>query len=339
MATIKDIALKANVSIATVSRVLNADQTMSASAETRARIFAAADELGYTKHKKNLTSQSSTHRTIAIVQWFSEQEEADDLYYYSIRVGIERKALELGYEIIRIFNNDPISSIATVDGVIAIGKYSPQQMEEFEKLNPLIIFVDNDTLIHGYTCITTDFDNSVINVLQHFISQGQENIGMIIGAEYTADKTLPLQDPRAYTFQNYLEERNLYRPDYIYTGEFSTTAGYELMKKAIQEHPTDLPEAFFIGSDALAVGALRALQEAKIKVPEEVSIISFNDTAIAKQVYPALSAVTVYTEEMGVRAMQEIDSHILHTVPEIPYMIKLITHLTLRESSLNTPKK
>ena len=57
--------------------------------------------------------------------------------------------------------------------------------------------------------------------------------------------------------------------------------------------------SLFMASDALAVGALRALQEASIPVPDRVSLISFNDTSIAKHVYPPLSTVTVYTEEMG----------------------------------------
>ena len=61
----------------------------------------------------------------------------------------------------------------------------------------------------------------------------------------------------------------------------------------------DFRQPFFMASDALAVGALRALQEASIPVPDRVSLISFNDTSIAKHVYPPLSTVTVYTEEMG----------------------------------------
>ena len=106
------------------------------------------------------------------------------------------------------------------------------------------------------------------------------------------------------------------------------------MKDMIDEQKEQMPKAFFIASDALSVGALRALQEAGIAVPQDVQIISFNDTSIAKYVYPPLSAVTVFTEEMGKQALQMLDQVIKTDERPIPYMIKLSTKLTLRESSL-----
>ena len=76
-----------------------------------------------------------------------------------------------------------------------------------------------------------------------------------------------------------------------------------MMEQLIQALGDDLPTAFFMASDALAVGALRSLQEHQIAVPDRVSLISFNDT-IAKYVFPALSTVTVYTEGNGQQAIQ-----------------------------------
>ena len=105
------------------------------------------------------------------------------------------------------------------------------------------------------------------------------------------------------------------------------------MEQLIQALGKELPTAFFIASDALAVGALRALQEHHIAVPDRVSIISFNDTSIAKYVYPALSTVTVYTEEMGKQAIQMLWQTFQGTQPSVPYMVKLATKLTIRDSS------
>ena len=124
MATIKDIAHAAGVSSATVSRVLNQDQAMSVSDETRNKIFTIAKQLGYKKSKKTNKRSKSSHR-IAIIEWYTEQEELDDLYYYSIRLGAEKRAQELSYEIIRIFNNDSMAQLENIDGVIAkIGRAS-----------------------------------------------------------------------------------------------------------------------------------------------------------------------------------------------------------------------
>lgn len=333
MATIKDIAQTAGVSPATVSRVLNYDKSMSVSDETRKKIFDIAEQLNYKKSNRQKKTASQTHR-IAIVEWYTELEELDDLYYYSIRLGIEKKAQELGYDIVRIFNNDSLSQLEQIDGIIAIGKFSSKQVKELEQYSPALLFVDSDTLDQGHSCVTTDFEHAVTHVLDHFLQQGIREIGMIAGREETADGTTSLDDPRLACFCRYLSDKGLYQQAYVKIGKFSSESGYQLMKDMIDEQKEQMPKAFFIASDALSVGALRALQEAGIAVPQDVQIISFNDTSIAKYVYPPLSTVTVFTEEMGKQALQMLDQMIKTDESPIPYMIKLSTKLTLRESSL-----
>ena len=333
MATIKDIAQTAGVSPATVSRVLNYDKSMSVSDETRKKIFDIAEQLNYKKSKRQKKTSPQTHR-LAIVEWYTELEELDDLYYYSIRLGIEKKAQELGYDIVRIFNNDSLSQLEQIDGIIAIGKFSSKQVKELEQYSPALVFVDSDTLDQGHSCVTTDFEHAVTHVLDHFLQQGFREIGMIAGREETADGTTSLDDPRLACFCRYLSDKGLYQQAYVKIGKFSSESGYQLMKDMIDEQKEQMPKAFFIASDALSVGALRALQEAGIAVPQDVQIISFNDTSIAKYVYPPLSTVTVFTEEMGKQALQMLDQVIKTDESPISYMIKLSTKLTLRESSL-----
>ncbi|WP_061594754.1 LacI family DNA-binding transcriptional regulator [Streptococcus gordonii] len=333
MVTIKDIAHAAGVSSATVSRVLNQDQAMSVSDETRIKIFTIAEQLGYKKSKKTNKRSKFSHR-IAIIEWYTEQEELDDLYYYSIRLGAEKRAQELGYEVIRIFNNDSLTQLENIDGIIAIGKFSPDKIKELETYSDKLVFVDSDTLNYGHSCVTTDFENSVINVIDYFINNGLKKIGMIAGQETSSDKSTLLSDPRLNTFQSYLKQLKLYDPNLIKIGSFSSEAGYKIMKKFIIELGDNLPQAFFAANDALASGALRALQEAKIPVPERVSLISFNDTSLAKYMYPKLSTVTVFTEEMGKQAIQILEQSFLKDSPSVAYMVKLATRLTIRESSL-----
>ena len=97
MATIKDIACLAGVSQATVSRVLNGDQTLSVSNATKKRIMEAAEELSY--RKKPIRKQSSSK--IALIQWHSEKEELEDLYYMSIRRGVEKRCQKLALQVER----------------------------------------------------------------------------------------------------------------------------------------------------------------------------------------------------------------------------------------------
>ena len=333
MVTIKEIAHAAGVSSATVSRVLNQDQAMSVSDEMRTKIFTIAEQLGYKKSKRTNKHSKSSHR-VAIIEWYTEQEELDDLYYYSIRLGAEKRAQELGYEIIRIFNNDSMAQLENIDGIIAIGKFSPDKIKELETYSDNLVFVDSDTLNYGHSCVTTDFENSVINVIDYFINNGLKKIGMIAGQETSSDKSTLLSDPRLNTFQSYLQQLKLYDPNLIKIGSFSSEAGYKIMKKFIIELGDNLPQAFFAANDALASGALRALQEAKIPVPERVGLISFNDTSLAKYMYPKLSTVTVFTEEMGKQAIQILEQSFQKDGSSVPYMVKLATRLTIRESSL-----
>lgn len=95
------------------------------------------------------------------------------------------------------------------------------------------MFVDSDTLNAGHPCVTTDFDNAVIKVLDYFMDQGFTKIGMIAGEERTTDQQELIVDQRFRTFKNYAYENNLYNPNYIFVGDFSAQAGYELMKKPL----------------------------------------------------------------------------------------------------------
>lgn len=331
MVTIKDIAKEADLSPATISRVLNGDASLSVSQETRDRIFHTAQELGYTKHLKKQSPQQKG--AIGIVQWYTESEELADLYYYSIRASIEQTASLLGYQIIRSFNDLTNPLLQEVDGIIAVGKFSSGQIAELASLSPKLIFVDSDTLTEGFSCVTTDFVHSVQTVIDHFRFQGLTDIGLLVGQEKTTDGHQLPTDPRLTAFRSYLDTLGILREDFIYQGTFSTQSGYELMSQAIEDLGDQLPPAFFMANDTLAVGALRALQERQIAVPERVQLITFNDTAITRQVYPALSSISVYTEEMGQEAMQLLDRIMTSPTPHHPRKIKLGTQLVIRESS------
>ncbi|KRL58518.1 LacI family DNA-binding transcriptional regulator [Latilactobacillus fuchuensis] len=329
MATIKDIAQLANVSNATVSRVLNYDQTLSVGDETRQRIFEAAEQLNYTKSPKKNNPQ---HGRIAIVEWYTAKEELEDLYYLSIRLGVETKLQELGYEVTRFFQNDPFNTLSDALGVIVIGKYSPAQIQRLKKLNPNLVFVDMNTLDYEISCIMTDFKSPIKSVLDHFIAQKITKIGMLTGQESTADQVQLGVDPRLTHFETYLTTKNLYHPEWILTGDFTPESGYQLTMQLLKEHAASLPEALFIANDAMAVGTLRALHESGIQVPEQLSLISFNDTSICQYTFPTLSSVKVYTDQMG-QAAAELLIKQLNADQVIPQVITIGTTLTLRNSS------
>ncbi|ASN04166.1 LacI family DNA-binding transcriptional regulator [Virgibacillus necropolis] len=303
MATIKDIAQKAGVSPATVSRVLNYDASLSVADATKKKVFEAAEELSYRKRPgKRYTGQK-----IAVVHWYTEKEELSDLYYLSIRLGIEQRCKQLDLDPdIYFFNNIDDINADEIEGIIAVGKFSNQQVKELTAINPAVVFVDYSPNEDKYDAVVIDFEKATQKIIDYFISTEHKEIGFIGGREFLKGQTEPLDDLREKTFKNYMREKGLFDERFVYVGSFSVEDGYNLMAKAIEELGDNLPTAFFTSSDVMAIGSLRALHEAGVAVPDRVSVIGINDMSISKYVYPSLSTIKVYTELMGETAVDTL---------------------------------
>lgn len=294
MATLKDIAKAADVSIATVSRVLNEDETLSVGDDTRRRIWEIAEELNYKKIKKR-----TPLRKIMLIQWYSREEELDDLYYQAIRVAVEKRADEKSLTTVSHFQAIPETIEADIDGICAIGKFSTKQIQQLKKFNRPLCFIDSDQSQLKEDSVVVDFEATIQEIIDYIISAGHEKIGFLGGEEFTQDKAYVLTDPRKVWFREGLKQLKLYRKEYFYAGNFSTHSGQEMMKQALLDHGDDLPTIFFAGNDSIALGAMRELQDAKIPVPDQVSLIGFNDSNVARYMYPALTTVKVDTAELG----------------------------------------
>lgn len=329
MATIKDIAQLAGVSIATVSRVLNYDTSLSVSDETKKRIFEVAEELSY--KKKSVRKQESGK--IALLQWYTEKEELEDLYYMSIRLGVENRCRHHGIQVEKYFqdNIEDLKEAEDIQGLIAIGKFSSKQVSELEKRTKNLVFVDTSPDEERFDSVVIDFEKATKKVLDHLIDKGHRDIGYIGGREVFKDKTSAIEDAREKTFKQYLAEKDLLNEAVMYNGTFSANDGHSLMKRAIEEHGDRLPTAFFAANDSIAVGALRALLEEGIAVPERVNIIGVNDISISKYVFPSLSTVKVYTELMGETAVDTLLERIEGR--KVAKKIYIGTKLILRNSS------
>ncbi|WP_273851323.1 LacI family DNA-binding transcriptional regulator [Guptibacillus spartinae] len=328
MATIKDIAQKVKCSTSTVSRVLNYDETLSVSDDTKKRIFEVAEELSYSKKrgKKSLTPK------IAIIHWYTEKEELNDLYYMSIRLGVEQRCQEERLELVKIFkdNYDELEK-ENIQGMIAVGKFSSDEIASLNKVTPNIVFVDYDPDNERYDAVVVDFEKATKKVLDYFTSRGHERIGYIGGRETFRDASAEIVDERELTFKRYMTECDKNHEAYVYTGSFTVDDGYSLMKRAIDELGDELPTAFFVGNDTMAIGCLRALHENGVAVPERVSLIGVNDISVSKYVYPALSTVKVYTELMGETAVGLLMERLLRR--KVAKKVTMSTKLKLRKSS------
>ena len=329
MATIKDIAQKAGVSISTVSRVLNYDPTLSVTEETRRKIFEAAEQLSY---KKKVVKRPESTPKIALVNWYTETEELSDFYNLSIRYGVENRCKTLGVDVVKYFYNEMEGLQAgSLDGIIAVGKFSPYQIRLFKGITENIVFVDYSPEVEDYDSVVVDFEKATKKVIDHFLEKGHQNIGFIGGRELFRDQSAVIVDIREKTFRNYMKEKNLLNEKTIYIGSFSVQDGERMMKQALEEHGENLPSAIYVASDILDIGVLRALLDANISIPERVSVIGVNDISVAKYVYPTLSTVRVHTEFMGETAVDLLLERI--NGRKISKRVFVATELIVRESS------
>jgi LacI family transcriptional regulator len=329
MTTIKEIAEKAGVSITTVSRVLNYDTALSVSEDTRQRIFETAEKLMYRKKPKVKKSIAK----IAIVHWYTEKEEVDDLYYMSIRFGIENRSDHYGIQTSTFFQgNERWMVDERIEGIIALGKFDEQQVGALKKVTNNIVFVDSSPNEELFDSVITDFESATKRVLDHLILHGHQSIGYIGGAENHTNLSGQIVNSREKTFKSYLGEKGIFQKNTVYISDLSAEEGYKLMNKAIQDHGENLPSAFFVGCDTMAFGCLRALLEAQIIVPKRVNIIGMNDLTFSKFVFPSLSTVKVYTELMGETAVDLIMERLKDR--KIPKKVVVSTELIIRNSSV-----
>ncbi|WP_122630762.1 LacI family DNA-binding transcriptional regulator [Lucifera butyrica] len=320
MATIKDIADKAGVSTATVSRVLNYDSTLSVSDETKKKVFETAEELSYEKRADRKVRTAK----IALINWRTEEEELNDLYYMSIRLGVEKRCDQLKMGIVRYFKNGITElSKENIQGMIVIGIYSKEEIAYFKDITSNIVFVDSVVCDEdAFDYVGIDLAGATRKVIGYFLEKDVSRIGYIGEAS----------DIRETTFRSCLKEKGLLNEEYIYTGNLLVSDGYELMKRAVKEHGEQLPAAFFVANDSMAIGCLNALNEARIPVPEKVSIIGINDISISRYTYPALSTVKVYTELMGETAVDLLVERFRDR--NIAKKVIIATKLKIRQSSL-----
>lgn len=332
MATIKDIAEKAGVSSATVSRVLNYDNTLSVSDEKRQLIFEIAESLDYMPPRKRNIRKTQKKLKIGLVHWYTMSQELDDPYYMSIRLGIEKMCYESNIEILKIFRPDEydFQSLEGIDGFIAIGKFTESQIKKITDISQNIVFVDSSPFEERFDSVVIDFEKAVIGALDYLWGNGHRKIGYIGGREYIGHERIALGERRETVFRDYMKRLDLLDETQIYIGAFLAESGYELMKEAIKKSD-HVPTAFLIASDSMAIGVLRAVHEMGLKVPEDISVIGFNDIPTSKFTVPPLTSVRVHKEFMGETAVELLLERILKK-RTIAKKVVIPTELRVRES-------
>jgi len=327
MATIRDIAKLANVSNVTVSRVLNNDNTFSVSDETRQRILSIAEELNYKtpRNRKAKADKDLSNLKIGTVMFLTEHQEEMDRYFLSIRHGIEQECIAHGINSTNIIRKslleNPDMTFGDVDGLIFIDRSFDFTVEHAKQVDH-VVFVDSSPDVECFDSVVIDFERVTKLALEHLLSLGHTKIGYI-GGFRTYGK-----DPREFFFERLLKEKELFNPDYVYIGGWGTPEGNRLMSEAIAAG--ELPTAFFIASDHLAIGAIHALKEAGFRVPEDLAIVGFNDIEVAEYLSPPLTTIRIQAEMMGRMAVKLLIDQIGGR--DIPVQVSVPAKLIVRSS-------
>ena len=334
MVTIKEIAQKAGVSPATVSRVLNGDKNISVREETRVKIYEAAEELEYIPLIQKYSNRLSTAQSdlkLLVVCAFTSQIEIEDPYYLAIRYGIDEECKKRGIAIQRMYHNEltqEFPSSSEFSGVIAVGTFTKEMVNQIAKTYEHIVFVDSDPDDERFDAVTVNLDLGMKKIIRFLIEKEIKTIGYI-GARDFPDQQTNHQDQRELTFISEMTKRGLLNEGWIWIGEFSSDSAYETVKANFVKG--NLPECFVVANDSMAVGVLRAFYELGVHVPNEVSLISFNDIPQAKFTTPALSTLKIHSEQMGVLAIKTILDRIANE-RDVACRISIGTQLVIRDS-------
>lgn len=293
MATLKDIATEAGVSLATVSRVLNDDPTLNVKEETKHRILEVAEKLEYksTSSRKAQVHTVGHHHILAIYS-YQQDLEINDPYYLAIRHGIETQCEKLGIELTNCYFNNALPELKKVTGVLIVGQPSRGIRDAATALTDNVCFIDFHEPGSSYDAVDIDLVRIAKEVINFFIAQGARRIGFIGGQDEPGKA-----DIREVAFVEYGRLKGVVSEEDIWRGGFSSSSGYELAKTMLAK--ADFPTALFVASDSIAIGVLRAIHERGLSIPEDISLISVNDIPTARFTFPPLSTVRIHSEMMG----------------------------------------
>lgn len=311
MATLKDIAAETGISVSTISRVLNRDETISVTPQTQQKIFDAAKRLGYAPSRGRARAENSgAIRKMGIAQMFEMQQVLEDPYYLYMKTALEQVCFAKGIETTNLFRDERGEFVcqgdSALDGIFAIGSFTPQEIRSFEKYTKRVVFVDSAPDDERYFATVPNFHLGLRQALRRFLEAGHRRIGFI-GSHYTLQETHDLKlDSRLYYFRNILQDHGLYNEQYVLDSEMNSANGYEVFSRALDRWEIP-PTALFISSDAIAHGVLRALETRSLRVPQDISLIAFNDTPLSQNSTPPLSSVRVLQHELAVAALAAME--------------------------------
>ena len=300
--TIKDVAREAGVSVATVSRILN--NLPGYSVETKRRVTAAIKQIGYQPNAVARGLVRKKTHTIGVLL-----PTVTSMFASELLGGIEAAAHGRGYSAI-ICNTDRngsrtaeylrVLSEKQVDGIVFTSEELTDEYERLiEDMRVPVVLVSTMSSRYQIPYVRVDDRQAAYTATKYLIDRNHVNIGMVSG---TASDQIA-GEPRVYGYRQALIDSGVVPDDsWVVYGDFHFDSGRRAALKLLQDH-RELT-AVFAASDEMAVGVLSAAWELEILVPQELSVIGYDDTKDAQMAIPPLTTVHQPIAEMGSRAVE-----------------------------------
>jgi LacI family transcriptional regulator len=313
MSTINDVAKRAGVSAMTVSRVVNG--TGYASTETRARVEAAIEELGYVPNALARQLRSKRTKTIALVV-----SDISNPFFTTIARGVEDFASGRGFSV--MYCNTDESEVEEeqylrmlierqLDGVLLVpARSSDESFRLLQHHRVPVVVLDRRIAASAVDSVRCDSEVGAYALASHLIGLGHRDIAVLTGA-----RTISTSVDRVAGCRRALEESGLALPDErVHYGGFmfgkTNQADGHRMAQEVLDAPGPLPTAFFCTNNFIAFGAIRALRERGLRVPDDVSIVAFDDLPQEWVSEPFLTCAAQPAYEIGRSGAELLLGHI-----------------------------
>jgi LacI family transcriptional regulator len=330
MPTIRDVAKRAGVATMTVSRVINNSGYVSDA--TRAKVETAVAELGYVPNMLGPSLRFNQTNTLALVL-----TDITNPFWTTLARGVEDAAHLKGYSVI-FCNTDESPEKQEqyltmllkrrIDGILlAPACSSPDSVQLIQKQGIAIVVLDRSVPVTDVDMIRGDSTGGAFMLTQHLLDLGHTDIRMLAGHHDVSTSY-----ERVVGFHQALQDAGLEPDDdKVIWGEFTQESGRKMTKQVLAAIPR--PTAIFAANNFIAIGALRAIREAGLQVPEDISLVSFDSLSEALSAEPFFTNVAQPTYEMGFQAAQILISRMSGNDSEDFRSILLPTELIVRQSS------
>ncbi len=329
--TLEDIARQAGVSRSTVSRVLNDHPNVRE--EVRRRVLEVIRQTGYHPNAAARTLASQRSLMLGLVLPRSVSSFFSDPYFPRLTQGIAQACNHYNYTLALFLVSSAedeakiyprISRRGLLDGILLqSGQIGDQLMDRLLASNIPLVVIGRPFNPNGVSYIDVDNVNAAYNAVSHLIRLGYQRIATIAGPD---NSTVSIDRKEGYT-RALLERGRKVDPSLIAEGDFTEAGGYYAMQSLLPARP----DAVFVASDAMAIGAMRAIREAGLRIPEDIAVVGFDDLPFASTTTPPLTTVRQPIAPLGFKAV-EILLDLIENGVQPPRRVIMDTELVVRDS-------